>query len=87
MPTLPFVPTEEQMLRDALDVREGEPLPIPFEDGETMRTAISSWEKISRFICDRVDDLTDAEFLDAWVYTVFRISCHISDFLPLSPKW
>ena len=72
-PLLPFVPTEEQMLRDALDVREGEPLPIPFEDGETMRTALSraGRERFRDLFGDRVDDLTDAEFLDAWVYTVF----------------
>ena len=72
-PLLPFVPTEEQMLRDALDVREGEPLPIPFEDGETMRTALSraGRERFRDSFGDRVDDLTDAEFLDAWVYTVF----------------
>jgi len=72
-PLLPFVPTEEQMLRDALDVREGEPLPIPFEEGETMRTALSraGRERFRESFGDRVDDLTDAEFLDAWVYTVF----------------
>ena len=72
-PLLSFVPTEEQMLRDALDVREGEPLPIPFEDGETMRTALSraGRERFRDSFGDRVDDLTDAEFLDAWVYTVF----------------
>ena len=72
-PLLPFVPTEEQMLRDALDVREGEPLPIPFEDGETMRTALSraGRERFRDSFGDRVDNLTDAEFLDAWVYTVF----------------
>jgi len=71
-PLLSFVPTEEQMLRDALDVREGEPLPIPFEDGETMRTALSraGRERFRDSFGDRVDDLTDAEFLDAWVYTV-----------------
>ena len=72
-PLLSFVPTEEQMLRDALDVREGEPLPIPFEDGETMRAALSraGRERFRDSFGDRVDDLTDAEFLDAWVYTVF----------------
>jgi len=72
-PLLPYEPTEEQMLRDALDIREGEPLPIPFEEGETMRTALSraGRERFRDSFGDRVDDLTDAEFLDAWVYTVF----------------
>ncbi|MEC7923770.1 MAG: aromatic ring-hydroxylating dioxygenase subunit alpha [Actinomycetota bacterium] len=72
-PLLSFTPTEEQMLRDALDVREDEPLPIPFEEGETMRTALSraGRERFRDSFGDRVDDLTDAEFLDAWVYTVF----------------
>ena len=72
-PLLPYTPSEEQMLRDALDVRDGEPLPIPFEEGETMRTALSraGRERFRKTFGDRVDDLTDAEFLDAWVYTVF----------------
>ncbi|MGB1369511.1 MAG: aromatic ring-hydroxylating oxygenase subunit alpha [Acidimicrobiales bacterium] len=72
-PLLTHTPTEEEMLRDALDVREGEPLPIPFEEGETMRTALSRTgrERFRESFGDRVDELTDAEFLDAWVYTVF----------------
>ena len=72
-PLLPYTPTQEEMLRDALDVREGEPLPIPFEEGETMRTALArvGRERFRESFGDRVDELTDAEFLDAWVYTIF----------------
>ena len=72
-PLLDYTPTEEEMLRDALDVREGEPLPIPFEEGDTLRGALSAAgrERFRATFGDGVDELTDAEFLDAWNYMVF----------------
>jgi nitrite reductase/ring-hydroxylating ferredoxin subunit len=72
-PLLPSTPSEEEMLRDALDVREGEPLPVPFEEGDTLRSVLSGIgrERFRPTFGDGVDDLTDAEFLDAWVYSVF----------------
>ena len=72
-PLLAYVPTEEEMLRDALDVRGGEPLPIPFEPGDTLRGVLSAAgrERFRPTFGDRVDELTDAEFLDAWNYLVF----------------
>jgi phenylpropionate dioxygenase-like ring-hydroxylating dioxygenase large terminal subunit len=72
-PLLPFMPSEEEMLRDALDVRDGEPLPVPFEEGDTLRGVLSAAgrERFRPTFGDRVDDLTDAEFLEAWNYLVF----------------
>ncbi len=72
-PLLRYEPTEEEMLRDALDVREGEDLPVPFEEGDTLRGVLSTAgrERFRPTFGDRVDDLTDAEFLDAWNYLVF----------------
>ena len=72
-PLLPYEPTEEEMLRDALDVRDGEDLPVPFAEGDTLRGVLSAAgrERFRPTFGDRVDDLTDAEFLDAWNYLVF----------------
>jgi len=72
-PLMDYTPSQEEMLRDALDVREGEPLPVPFEEGDTMRDVLSKAgrERFRGSYGDGVDALTDAEFLDAWVYAVF----------------
>lgn len=72
-PLLPSTPTEEEMLRDALDVRAGEPLPVPFAEGDTLRGVLSSAgrERFRPTFGDRVDDLGDAEFVEAWNYLVF----------------
>ncbi len=69
---LPEIPTEEEMFRAALDVRIGEDLPVPFEEGDTLRGALSraGRERFRSTFGDRVDSLGDAEFLDAWVYAV-----------------
>jgi phenylpropionate dioxygenase-like ring-hydroxylating dioxygenase large terminal subunit len=72
-PLLNYTPTEEEMLRDALDVRVGEPLPVSFEQGDTLRGVLSAAgrERFRESFGDRVDEITDAEFLDAWNYMVF----------------
>jgi phenylpropionate dioxygenase-like ring-hydroxylating dioxygenase large terminal subunit len=72
-PMLKYTPTEEEMLRDALDVRDGEPLPVSFGQGDTLRGVLSAAgrERFRATFGDRVDELTDAEFLDAWNYMVF----------------
>ena len=71
-PLLPETPTEEQMLRGALDIRDGEDLPVPFEEGDTLRGVLSAAgrERFRPTFGDGVDDMGDAEFLDAWVYVV-----------------
>ena len=72
-PMLNYTPTEEEMLRDALDVRVGEPLPVSFDKGDTLRGVLSAAgrERFRESFGDRVDEITDAEFLDAWNYMVF----------------
>ena len=72
-PLLDYTPTEEEMWRDSIDVREGEPLPVPFAEGDTFRGVLSATgrERFRPTFGDRVDDLTDAEFIDAWNYLVF----------------
>ena len=72
-PLLNYTPTEEQMLRDALDVRDGELLPVSFKEGDTLRGVLSAAgrERFRESFGDRVDEITDAEFLDAWNYMVF----------------
>jgi phenylpropionate dioxygenase-like ring-hydroxylating dioxygenase large terminal subunit len=72
-PLLNYTPTEEQMLRDALDVRDGESLPVSFKEGDTLRGVLSAAgrERFRESFGDRVDEITDAEFLDAWNYMVF----------------
>ena len=72
-PLLNYTPTEEQMLRDALDVRDGEPLRVSFKEGDTLRGVLSAAgrERFRESFGDRVDEITDAEFLDAWNYMVF----------------
>ncbi|MGI9622953.1 MAG: aromatic ring-hydroxylating oxygenase subunit alpha, partial [Acidimicrobiales bacterium] len=72
-PLLKYTPTQEEMLRDALDVRDGEQLPVPFEEGDTLRSVLSAAgrERFRPTFGDGVDELTDAEFLDAWNYLVF----------------
>lgn len=72
-PLLDDIPTEEQMLRDALDVREGERLPMEFKEGDTLRSVLSvlGRERFRPTFGDSVDEMGDAEFLDAWNYTVF----------------
>ena len=61
------------MLRDALDVREGERLPMEFKEGDTLRSVLSvlGRERFRPTFGDSVDEMGDAEFLDAWNYTVF----------------
>lgn len=72
-PTLGWTPSQEQMLRAMLDVREGEPLGVTVPDGSSMRAvaaemARNRWRPI---VGDRVDRMSDAEMMDSIDYTVF----------------
>jgi epoxide hydrolase-like predicted phosphatase len=72
-PTIGYVPSEEEMLRSMLDVREGEALPVELHDGQTMRAvaadmARNRWRPMAG---DRVDKMSDAEMMDSLDYTVF----------------
>ena len=72
-PLLPLPLTQEEILRGALDIRDGEDLPVQFNDGDTMRGVLSEAgrERFRQTFGNRVDELTDAEFVDAWNYMVF----------------
>jgi phenylpropionate dioxygenase-like ring-hydroxylating dioxygenase large terminal subunit len=72
-PLLSWTPTEEDMLRALLDVREGEELPVTMEAHATMRAVAADltrgrWRPV---IGDGVDRMSDAEMMDAIDYTVF----------------
>jgi nitrite reductase/ring-hydroxylating ferredoxin subunit len=72
-PHLTWVPSEEEMLRSMLDVREGEPSPITLKPGERMRAVAAGlarqrWHPLAG---DRVDRMSDAEMMDSIDYTVF----------------
>lgn len=72
-PTLHWTPTEDEMLRAMLDVREGEPLPVDIPAGARMRAvaadlARNRWRQMAG---DRVDTMSDAEMMDSIDYTVF----------------
>lgn len=72
-PLLSWEPTEEDVLRAMLDVREGEPLPVTLDNGSTARSVMSaaSRERWRGVIGERVDDLSDAELLEHFNYVVF----------------
>ena len=56
-----------------LDIREGEDLPIPFEQRTTARGAMAraGRERWRQVLGDDADDVSDAEFVDHWDYMVF----------------
>jgi phenylpropionate dioxygenase-like ring-hydroxylating dioxygenase large terminal subunit len=70
---LRWTPTEDEILAAMLDVREGEPLPVQIEPGQTARQAMAlaaraRWRPV---FGERVDEFCDAEFLDHFNYTLF----------------
>jgi phenylpropionate dioxygenase-like ring-hydroxylating dioxygenase large terminal subunit len=72
-PTLSWRPTEEEMLRSMLDIREGEPLSVTVPDGCSMRAVAAAlardrWRPV---VGDRVDGMSDAEMMDSLDYTIF----------------
>ncbi len=72
-PLLSWAPSEEDMLRAMLDVRLGEPLPLPLPPGQTARAvaadnARARWRPLAG---DLVDGWSDAELVDNLTYTVF----------------
>jgi phenylpropionate dioxygenase-like ring-hydroxylating dioxygenase large terminal subunit len=72
-PTLRWKPTEQDMLDAMLDVRVDEASPVLLPEGETVRSFASaiSREALRPAIGDEVDQLSDAELVDAMVYAVF----------------
>jgi phenylpropionate dioxygenase-like ring-hydroxylating dioxygenase large terminal subunit len=72
-PLLHDVPTEEGMMRAMLDIRVDQPLPIEIPDGITMRArgAEMARERWRPIVGDRVDQMSDADMMDAIDYTLF----------------
>lgn len=72
-PLLPWTATEEEVLRGMLDVREGEPLPVTLDPGQTARHAMAlaarvRWRPV---LGDRIEEFCDAELVDHFNYTLF----------------
>ncbi len=72
-PLLDWTPTENEKLRAMLDLREGQESPFTLEEGQSMRAfaAELSRERWRLTVGDRVDEMSDAEFMDAIDYTLF----------------
>jgi hypothetical protein len=70
---LPVDAAEADILKRMLDVREGEALPIPFEQRSTARDAMADAgrERWRAVLGDEADDISDAELVDHWNYAVF----------------
>jgi nitrite reductase/ring-hydroxylating ferredoxin subunit len=72
-PHLNWTPTDEQMLRAMLDIREDQDCPLSPAEGQSVRAYAASlsreaWRKV---VGDRVDQMSDAEFMDSIDYTLF----------------
>jgi phenylpropionate dioxygenase-like ring-hydroxylating dioxygenase large terminal subunit len=72
-PLLEWSPTEDEMMRAMLAVREGQLNPLPVPDGQTMRAvaAQASRDRWRASAGDWVDRLSDAEMMDSIDYTLF----------------
>jgi phenylpropionate dioxygenase-like ring-hydroxylating dioxygenase large terminal subunit len=72
-PLLRWDPTEEEILRYMLDIRDDEENYISLEPGKTARevSAAAARERWRPVVGDRVDDWCDAEFIDNIDYTIF----------------
>jgi phenylpropionate dioxygenase-like ring-hydroxylating dioxygenase large terminal subunit len=70
---MPLDAMEVDILKRMLDIREGEDLPIPFEQRSTARGAMAAAgrERWRQVLGDAADDVSDAEFVDHWSYLVF----------------
>ena len=72
-PLITWEASQEDILRGMLDVREGEPLPVELEPGQTAREAMARaartrWRPV---LGDRIEEFCDAELVDHFNYTVF----------------
>ena len=72
-PLLDWSPSENDMMRAMLDIREGQANPLPV-DGETTMRAVAAAGSRDRWrpaAGDWVDQLSDAEMMDSIDYTLF----------------
>ena len=72
-PLLTWTPSQDEMMRAMLDVREDQQSPLPVSDDQSMRAlaAAASRERWRSAAGDWVDQLSDAEMMDSIDYTVF----------------
>ena len=68
-----WIPTEDEILRYMLDIREDEESYIRLGDGQTARgvSAAAARERWRPVVGDSVDEWSDAEFIDNIDYTIF----------------
>ncbi len=72
-PELDISPSQDEMMRAMLDVREGNETPVTLEEGQSMRAVAAEmgrtrWRPV---VGDRVDAMSDAEMMDSLDYTLF----------------
>lgn len=72
-PLLDSTPDNDTMIRAMLDLRDDEPVPMSVPAGSTMRAvaAAGARERWRPIVGDKVDQVTDAELMDALDYTLF----------------
>lgn len=72
-PSLKWEPTEQDMLDSMLDARIGEKSPVALPEGTTLREFAGTLSRaaLGPAIGDRAEALSDAELVDAMVYSVF----------------
>jgi phenylpropionate dioxygenase-like ring-hydroxylating dioxygenase large terminal subunit len=72
-PLLDWTPTQDDMMRAMLDIREGQANPLPVSEQQSMRAIASegSRDRWRAAAGDWVDRLSDAEMMDSIDYTVF----------------
>ena len=70
---MPEPVTELDIVKRMLDVREGEDLPIPFQQDSTARDsmAAAARERWRPVLGDEADAVSDAELVDHWNYAIF----------------
>jgi hypothetical protein len=72
-PLLKHMVNEADIMRAMMDVRVDEELPVEIPEGKTAREvgASSARDRWRTIVGDKVDDWSDAEYLDAIDYTLF----------------
>jgi len=70
---LPVEVEDLDIVKRMLDIRDGEELPIPFQQDSTARGSMSAAarERWRAALGDEVDQVADAEFLDHWNYAIY----------------
>lgn len=72
-PNLDWTPTQDQMMRAMLDVRDDQDSPMPLTEEQSMRAIAASMsrERWRAVAGDWVDRISDAEMMDSIDYTLF----------------